>query len=177
MSKNRRAINGAVHHLTRGAVIAALYTVLTLLANAFGLANNAVQLRFSEALCVLPAFMPEAVPGLFIGCVISNILTGCALWDVVFGSLATLIGAFFTMLFFNSRAGKSRLIWLAPLPPVISNTLIIPFVISYVYGSENSIPFLMLTVGAGELLSCALLGTLLTAVIMRRFPHIAGGGK
>ncbi|MCM1124540.1 MAG: QueT transporter family protein, partial [Eubacterium sp.] len=79
--------------LAQAAMIAALYIVLTFIANAFGLANHAVQVRFSEALTVLPYFTPAAIPGLYIGCFLSNILTGCALPDILFGSLATLLGA------------------------------------------------------------------------------------
>ena len=75
--------------LCQAALIAALYIVLTFLANAMGLANYAVQVRFSEALTILPFFTPAAIPGLFVGCLLSNILTGCALPDIVFGSLAT----------------------------------------------------------------------------------------
>jgi len=74
--------------LTQGALIAALYTALTYLANALGLANGAVQVRFSEALTILPVFTPAAVPGLFVGCLLANLLTGAAIWDILFGSLA-----------------------------------------------------------------------------------------
>ena len=76
-----------------GGVIAALYVVLTVIANALGLASGAIQVRFSEALTILPVFTPAAIPGLTVGCVLANLITGCAPWDVVFGSLATLIGA------------------------------------------------------------------------------------
>ena len=140
--------------LTYAAAIAALYVALTGLANAMGLASGAVQLRLSEALTVLPAFTPAAVPGLFIGCVLANIVTGCAPWDVVFGSLATLLGALGTY-----WLGKNR--YLAPLFPILSNTLIVPFILCYVYALEGSVPYFMVTVGAGELLSCGLLGMLL----------------
>lgn len=85
-----------IYLLTQAAMIAALYVVLTFIANAFGLANYSVQVRFSEALTILPFFTPAAIPGLFIGCLISNILTGCAIPDIIFGSLATLIAAFGT---------------------------------------------------------------------------------
>ena len=142
--------------ITHAAAIAALYTVLTLTAGAFGLANGAIQIRISEALTILPVFTPAAIPGLFIGCIVSNILTGCVIWDIIFGSLATLIGAVGTYLI-----GKYASKWLAPLPPIAANTLIIPFVLSYAYGAPESIPFLMLTVGAGEVLSCGVLGLLL----------------
>ena len=84
--------------ITQAALIAAMYTALTVLIAAFNLASGAVQVRLSEALTVLPVFTPAAVPGLFIGCFLSNLITGCALWDVLFGSLATLLGALGTRL-------------------------------------------------------------------------------
>lgn len=139
----------------QAALIAAVYTALTLFAGSIGLAGGAIQLRFSEALTVLPFFTPAAIPGLFIGCVLSNMLTGCVIWDVIFGSLATLIGAVFTRLL------RKKHYLLAPVPPIIANTLIIPFVLSYAYGAPESIYFLMLTVGIGEILSCGVLGILL----------------
>lgn len=141
--------------ITQAAAIAAIYTLLTCFAGAIGLANGSIQLRFSEALTVLPFFTPAAIPGLFIGCVLSNILTGCVIWDIIFGSLATLIGAVFTYLL------RKKSCYLAPLPPIIANTLIVPFVLSYAYGVPDGIPFLMLTVGAGEILSCGILGIVL----------------
>ncbi|MBR5090512.1 MAG: QueT transporter family protein [Ruminiclostridium sp.] len=152
--------------ITHAAVIAALYTVLTLTAGAFNLANGAIQVRFSEALTILPIFTPAAIPGLFVGCIVSNILTGCVFWDIVFGSLATLIGAVGTYFI-----GK-KLKWLAPIPPILANTLIIPFVLAYAYGVEDGIPFLMLTVGAGEVLSCGVLGLLLMKAIEPVRKHI-----
>lgn len=143
--------NKKVLFLTQAAMIAALYTVLTIFVNALNLASGAIQVRISEALTILPYFTPAAVPGLFIGCLISNTVTGCAIWDIVFGSLATLLGAVGTYLL-------RRFKWAAPFPPIIANTLIVPFVLSYVYGLPDSIPFLMLTVGIGEVLSCGVLG-------------------
>ncbi|HKM03295.1 MAG TPA: QueT transporter family protein [Lachnospiraceae bacterium] len=139
--------------LTQAAMIAALYVVLTFLANTFGLANHAIQIRFSEALTILPYFTPAAIPGLFIGCLLSNILTGCALLDIIFGSIATLIGAFFV---YALRKYK----WLTPLPPIMANALIIPFVLKYAYGIEP-IWFSFITVFAGEVISCGILGLLL----------------
>ena len=82
-----------IMYLSQAAMIAALYVVLTLLANALGLANYAIQVRFSEALTILPFFTPAAIPGLTIGCLLSNILTGCAPLDILFGTLATLAGS------------------------------------------------------------------------------------
>ena len=110
-------MNKKVLYLVHGAVIAALYVVLTMLANALGLANYAIQVRFSEALTILPVFTPAAIPGLFLGCIISNTMTGCMLLDIIFGSLATLIGAFGTYLLRDKNK------WLAPLPPIIANTI------------------------------------------------------
>ena len=81
--------NKKIMYLSQAAMIAALYVVLTLLANALGLANYAIQVRFSEALTILPFFTPAAIPGLTIGCLLSNIFTGCAPLDVLFGTLAT----------------------------------------------------------------------------------------
>lgn len=150
-------MNKKVLFIVHAAVIAALYVVLTLLANALGLANYAVQVRFSEALTVLPFFTPAAIPGLCIGCLLSNILTGCALPDILFGTLATLIGAICTYLLRRSK-------WLAPVPPIVANTLIVPFVLRYAYGIEP-LWLSFLTVGAGEIISCGILGLLLLNVL------------
>lgn len=145
--------NKNVLFLTQAAMIAALYVVLTFLANAFGLANFAIQVRFSEALTILPYFTPAAIPGLFIGCLISNTLTGCALPDILFGSAATLIAALGTY-----RLRKFK--WLAPIPPIAANAIIVPFVLKYAYGIEP-LWFSFLTVTAGELISCGILGMVL----------------
>lgn len=151
--------------ITMGAAIAALYVVLTLIANAFGLANYAIQVRFSEALTILPYFTPVAIPGLFVGCILSNILTGAMPLDVVFGSLATLIGAYFTYLFSKKY---SHIKWLAPIPPIVANTIVVPFVLAYVYKFEGSIPYFMLTVGIGEIISCGILGMILLKALEKR---------
>ncbi len=143
--------------MTQAAMIAALYVVLTLLANALGLANYAIQVRFSEALTVLPFFTPAAIPGLTVGCVLSNLLTGCMPLDIVFGSFATLLGAIGTYLLRKYK-------WAAPIPPIIANTLIVPFILAYVYRFEGSIPYFMLTVGIGEMISCGILGMILLGV-------------
>lgn len=146
--------------LTQAAMIAALYVVLTFVSNAFGLASGAIQIRISEALTILPYFTPVAVPGLFVGCLISNLLTGCALFDVIFGSLATLLGAIGTRLL---RRWK----WAAPLPPIVSNMVIVPFVLTYVYELPGGIPYFMLTVGIGEVISCGILGMLLLSILSK----------
>lgn len=146
--------------ITRAAVTAAVYIVLTLLSGAFGLSGGIVQVRLSEALTVLPYFTASAIPGLFVGCLVGNMLTGCLPWDIVFGSAATLIGAVGTYLL-------RRFKWAAPLPPIIANTLIIPFVLRLVYNVEGSVPFFMVTVGAGEIISCGICGMLLLMALGR----------
>lgn len=159
-------MNQNVKHLVHGAVIAALYFVLTMLANALGLANYAIQLRFSEALTILPLFTPAAIPGLFLGCILSNFATGAILIDVIFGSLATLIGAVGTYLLRNQSK------FLAPLPPIVANTIIVPLVLAYAYHLEGGIPYFMLTVGIGEILSCGVLGLLLYQMLSKYRQYI-----
>ena len=141
--------------LTQGAMIAALYVVLTFIANLAGLASGVIQVRLSEALTILPVFTAAAVPGLAIGCVLANLLTGCAIWDVVFGSLATLIGAV------GTRLVRKKSPVLAVLPPILSNIIIVPLVLQRVYGVEDAYWYLAMTVGAGEIISCGVLGLLL----------------
>lgn len=157
--------NKNVLFITQAAMIAAIYVVLTFIANAFGLANYAIQVRFSEALTILPYFTPAAIPGLFVGCFTSNILTGCLPLDVVFGSLATLLGALGT---YALRHNK----WMAPVPPIVANVIIVPFVLAYVYQFEGSIPYFMLTVGAGELISCGILGMVLLCALEKNASRI-----
>ncbi len=164
--KNRKVL-----FLTQAAMIAAIYVVLTLIANALGLANYVIQVRFSEALTVLPFFTPAAIPGLFVGCLLSNILTGCLPLDVVFGSIATLIGAFGTYAVGRAAKKHASYKWLSPLPPILANTLIVPFILAYVYQFEGSVPWFMLTVGAGELISCGVLGMILFFTL-DKYKHI-----
>ncbi len=147
-------------YLCQGAMIAALYVVLTYIANALGLANYAIQVRFSEALCIMPVFTTAAIPGLFVGCVLANTLTGCAIWDIVFGSIATLIGAIGTRLLRKTTFAFT-------LPPVIANALIVPFILRYVYGLGDSHWFLVFTVAAGEIISVCILGLGLKHVLSR----------
>ena len=152
-------MNKKTMYLTHAAVIAALYVVLTFLANALGLASYAVQLRFSEALTILPFFTPAAIPGLFVGCLLSNIFIGAALPDIVFGSLATLIGAVFTWKFRKFK-------WLAPLPPIAANAIIVPPVLLFAYGIKP-LWFSFVTVTLGEILSCGVLGMLLLFTLQK----------
>lgn len=142
-----------VRYLTQAAMIAAIYVVLTFIANVLGLANGAIQIRFSESLCILPYFTSAAIPGLFIGCLISNILTGCALPDIVFGSIATLIGAYVTYLLRKYK-------WLSPIGPILANALIVPFILLYAYG-VRPLWLSFITVTIGEIISCGILGMIL----------------
>ena len=160
-----------IHSLTCGALIAALYVAFTYVSALFGLSGGVIQLRLSEMLSVLPAILPAvyapgSVLGLFTGCILANALTGALVWDIVFGSLATLIGALGT---YALRRAARIGITLAPVPPILANTLIVPFVLQQAYGAGDALWFLMLTVGIGEVLSCGVLGTLLTKFLTSRF--------
>ena len=148
MKKNK------VSQLTLGALVGALYVVFTIIMSALGLSSGIIQIRLSEALCIIPCFTPYAIGGLFVGCIIANFLSGAVMLDIIFGSIATLIGAIGTYLLRKNK-------YLAVLPPIISNTLIIPFVLSYVYNFEGSIAYFMLTVGTGEIISCGFFGIIL----------------
>ena len=137
--------------LCQSALIAAAYVVLTYLAHLFGLDAGAIQVRLSEMLCVLPMFTPAAIPGLYLGCLLANLLTGAVWLDVLVGPVATLIGAL-------GAYALRRFKWIAPLPTVVSNTVLVPLVLAYGYGIEMAIPLMMLTVGLGEVISAYILG-------------------
>ena len=141
--------------LTRAALIAALYVILTFLSQLFGLASGAIQFRLSEALTCMPLFYKEAIPGLWVGCVLANLLTGCAMWDIVFGSLATNLGPVGT--YYIGRKKPA----LGPIFPIAANMLIVPAVLQHVYGAPESYWYLMITVGIGEIACCGVLGFIL----------------
>ena len=145
--------NKNVTYLTQAAMIAAIYVVLTLLFKPISFGE--IQIRIAEALTILPLFTPAAVPGVFVGCLIANFLGGGILLDIICGSLATLIGAVLTYRLRNLNPV------LGPVPPIAANTIIVPFVLYYGYGINLPIPFMMLTVGIGEVLSCGVLGLIL----------------
>ena len=151
MNNNRKRIK----FITHAAIIAALYVVLTYIANAAGLASRDIQCRLSEALLALPMFTPAAIPGLFAGCFLSNFLTGCMAADIVFGSIATLIGA--VGAYFLRRHHPV----VATSVNVISNMIIVPLVLKYAYGLDGGLWYFFVTVGIGEIISCTVLGTLL----------------
>ena len=166
-----------VRFITVSAVIAALYTVLTLLTNFIPPIGGVFQFRLAEALCILPMFTLAAVPGLIVGCLLTNIIIGAGVYDVVFGTLATSIGAVLTYLISCRRnditGGNFTLrAILAPIPPILSNALIIPFVI--IKSSELPMNFatyapFILSVGFEELVCAGLLGVALAFALR---PHI-----
>ncbi len=152
-----KSINNS-RFLVQSAGVAAIYVTLTFVSSLAGLSSGAIQLRLSEVLCVLPIFTPAAIPGLFVGCFLANTLTGGIFIDILFGSLATLIGAVFTR-----RLRQFRVLSL--IPPILSNTLILPFVLKLAYNFEGSILFFMATIGVGEILSCGVLGYALRTIL------------
>ncbi len=162
MAKNKTTgekMKKSTLYITRSALIAAVYVVLTMISASVGMHNNVIQLRFSEMLCILPVFFPEAVLGLTVGCFISNLISACALWDIIFGTIATFIGALFARLL--SRL-PHKLMWIATLPTVLANATIIPFVLIYAYGlNSHSYFFFALTVFIGEIICAGILGSLL----------------
>ena len=151
--------------LTRCALIAAIYVALTLLSNALNLAYGPIQLRFSEAMTVLPFLMPEASWGLFIGCVLSNILSPYGPLDMIVGSAATLLAALLT--------ARCRNKWTAALPPVLCNAILIGALIAWEEaGVGNGFPpaffYNALTVGLGEAVACYVLGIPLLGMMQKR---------
>lgn len=144
--------NKKVLFLVQSAMIAAIYVVLIYIFKPISF--GAIQVRIAEALTILPFFTPAAIPGLTLGCLLGNFLTGADMLDVVFGSLATLIGAL-------GSYGLRRYKFLVPLPPILANVIIVPWVLRFAYHIPDAIPFMMLTVGIGEVISCGILGILL----------------
>ena len=151
--------NKNIAFMTQAAMIAAIYVVLTVVFAPFSFGE--VQVRIAEALTILPLFTPAAIPGLFIGCLIGNIVGGAILFDIIFGSIATLIGALFTYKL------REKSPFLAPVPPILANVIIVPAVLRFGYGVLLPIPFMMLTVGIGEIISCGVLGLLFYAMLHR----------
>lgn len=155
----------STRYLTRAAIIAATYVVLTYLAGILNLAYGPVQFRFSEALTVLPFVFPEAIPGLFVGCIVSNILSPYGVLDLIVGSAATLLAAIWT-----AKCGKR---WFAPMPPVIANAVLVGAMIAWYEAGFGALflaafAYNALTVGAGELIVCYALGLPLLQVLSKR---------
>ena len=150
------------HQLATAGVIAALYAVLAYFASIFGIAYGPIQCRFSEALCVLPFLFPAATPGLFVGCLVANLLSPYGALDIIFGSLATLLAAVWTQ--------HTHHKWLAPLPPVLCNAVIVGAVISFqetgfTGAFAGAFAYNAVTVGVGEAIACFLLGGVLLTVL------------
>lgn len=152
--------------LAVSSMIAALYVVLSFASNAFGLASGAIQVRVSEALTILPYFTISAIPGLTIGCLLFNLLSGAAILDVIFGALATLVGAICSY-FLGKTAKKSGWMkYLVPVPPILANAFIVPWVLRTAYGLKDAYWYLFATVGIGEVISCGVLGMVLMCALM-----------
>ncbi len=165
-------MNRNIRRLTVAAMIAAVYLVLTML---FYLTSfQPLQSRLAEALTVLPYFTPVAIPGLFVGCILANILGGNGIWDVVVGSLASLLAAYLT---YKLTHNKPKRKWLAPLPAVLVNAVAVGIMLSVL----SDLPLLatILSVGLGQVLSCYVLGLPLLFLIERTrkinelFKHIS----
>ena len=150
--------NMTVRELVRGAIIAAVYALLTILLAP--ISSGLIQCRVSEAMSVLPYFTFSAVPGLFIGCLIANLLTGAPIYDVVFGSLATLLAAYMTYLL-RKRAPK----WLAPLPSVVVNALVVGALLTYVYQVGVGYWVAAGYVAVGQAIACFALGLPLMSLL------------
>ncbi len=164
MKKNKIAF------IARAALIAALYVMLTVAFPAS--ASGVIQLRISEALSFLPFFNAAAIPGLAIGCFISNTVTSCVPLDIVLGTLATLLGAVFAWLIgrlAKNHGNQELFAVLATLPNVIANTLTVPWVLKLAYGASEAVPFMMLTVGISELIASTLLGTAVILAFRKNF--------
>lgn len=149
----------SIQYLAQGSIIAAMYVVLTVLFAPISF--GAIQLRVAECLTILPLFTPAAIPGLFVGCLLANILGGGIMLDVIFGSIATLIGAALGYVLRFNR-------WLVPIPAVVSNAIIVPLVLKYGYGVDVPLPLLIVYIAAGELLGCYGLGELLATLLLKR---------
>jgi len=157
--QKRKTSADAVKGITISAMIAALYVVLSYVCESLGLLRGAIQLRIPEALCVLCAFTPYAVPGMTLGCFLTNLLTGCAALDIIVGPIATLIGVCLGREAAVRMKGSYLALLVSTIPTFLANTLIMPPVIMYAYGSEQALWLVYITVGIGELLSATLLGT------------------
>ena len=161
MKRNQNVIS-----LVTAAMIAALYVVLSFAINAFGLASGAIQVRVSEALTILPYFTAFAIPGLTIGCLLFNLLSGAAILDVIFGTAATLLGSIGSFLLGKAARKAKWMKFLVPVPPILANAFIVPWVLKTAYGLTDAYWYLVATVGIGEVISCGVLGMVLMFALM-----------
>jgi uncharacterized membrane protein len=150
-------MNKKTKYLVQSGVIAAIYVVL---AQVFGFMGfGPIQFRIAEALTILPFFTPAAIPGVFIGCLLANILYGGVLLDVVFGSLTTLLAAYLSY-----RLRKNK--WMVAVPPILLNAAMIPFVLKYGYGVPDGIPFMMGTIFLGQFIVVGMIGMVLLHALL-----------
>ena len=156
--------HGKTMFIVRSAVIAALYAALTLAL--YPISFGAVQFRVSEALTLLPMVMPEAIPGLFVGCLVSNLIGSATPWDIIFGSLATLIAAILT---YATRRNKI----LAAFWPVLCNTVIVGLVLALTL--DLPVFLTMGEVGLGELAVVYTVGMAMLAALKRVPKKLLGG--
>ncbi len=147
--------NTGILRISRGGMIAAAYVALTYLSFFFGMSSGPIQFRISECLCILPIFMPEAVPGLIVGCFVSNILCGAGAFDIIFGTLATALGVILAYL-----CRRVKFLWVATIPTIAANALIVPISLSLIYGFPSFFYF-MATVLLGEFVCAGVLGSVL----------------
>ena len=153
-----------IRQITFAALVGALYVTLCYFSNIFGCTFGVFQFRFAEALTVLPLLCPTAAWGLFAGCILANLLSPYGLPDLIFGSLATLVAGLLT-----ARCGNK---WLAPLPPVICNGLIVGALLAwsetgFTAAFPGAFAFNALSVGVAELVVCYVLGLPLLEVLSR----------
>lgn len=145
-------MNKDVKYLVKAGAIASLYVVLVLVFSfsSFG----PIQFRVAEALTILPFFTSAAIPGLFVGCLIANILGGAIIWDTIFGSLATLLAAYLSY-----KLRKKT--WLVPIPPILINSVVVGILLKYAYGIPDGLMLLMGSVFLGQFVAVFGLGMIL----------------
>lgn len=123
--------------LVQASLIAAVYAVITIALAP--ISYGQIQVRVAEALTILPAFTPAAIPGLFVGCIVANLYGGGGIIDIVFGSLATLFAAYLSY-----KMPKKLLV---PLPPIIVNGIVVGYILNYLYGLPLLITMGWITIG------------------------------
>lgn len=169
MSNSKSTSLFSTRSIALSAVIAGLYAALTILLAPISYGN--IQCRISEAMTLLPVLLPQAIPGLTVGCLIANaagLASGLTtVWDVIFGTLATLLAALCSYMTRNMTVGKAKLPLVAAVWPVVFNAVIVGLVLTFSF----NLPFLLtaLEVGVGELVA-VVLGILL--IVGLRAAHI-----
>lgn len=152
--------NNTIIYVAVGGLTASFYMVLTFISAVLGLSSGFIQFRISEALCILPMYSVAAILGLTIGCLLSNLLVGGFIWDVVFGSLATFLGAVGTYMLRKHR-------WIAPICPVIANATIIPLILVHVYGIQQAYWVIVVSITISEFLCAYVFGQFFIEIIRR----------